>query len=175
MTKTRKNSALNMMIVLVGVCFVSAAVLGAVHSITEEKIKENKKKVIKEAVFGVLPGITSYEKINAEPVIFRGKTENSTAGYAVLAEGMGFQGYITLMVGVGPDLDIMTGVIVLDSVETPGLGDRIKGDDFCRQFRKMNVPLSDGIKVNAITGATISSVAVEKIVNRALEDVKRIR
>jgi electron transport complex protein RnfG len=66
---------------------------------------------------------------------------------------------------------------VLDEKETPGLGDKIERDTaFGRQFTGRVVPLQ-GVKgrpgkppseVQTITGATISSRAVIRIINNAV-------
>jgi electron transport complex protein RnfG len=171
----KEVSGFRMLLILGGVCLISAAVLGFVHISTDEQIKFNKKKRIENAVQGVLPGINSYEKINDAPVVFRGDKDGNPAGYAILAEGMGFQGKLLLMVGIDYKLKKLKGMAVLESVETPGLGDKIKEGEFNGQFVDMVIPESGIIKVDTITGATISSVAVEKIVNRAIENVKNIR
>lgn len=179
-------SGLKMLFVLTGVCLISAAVLGYVHILTVTRIQENKKRVIENAVFEVLPGVTDYKKISSEPVVFEGRKHGEAVGYAVLSKGMGFQGSILLMVGVDLKIERITGVAVLESVETPGLGDKIKGYSFLKQFKGLVLPnfnikkvdavtgASSIIKVDSITGATISSIAVEKIVIRAIENVKRI-
>ncbi|MBN2406820.1 MAG: FMN-binding protein [Elusimicrobia bacterium] len=170
----QKYSNLKMLAVLAGICVISAGLLGYAHISTAERIRENREARIRDAVGKVLAGIDSYERINSEPVIFKGMTQGEIAGYAVLYEGMGFQGTIQLLIGLDPDIHMMKGMAVLDSVETPGLGDRIKGPDFGKQFEQMGIPGEGEIKVDTITGATISSLAVEKIINRAIGDAKRI-
>ncbi len=166
----KKTSKFKMLVVLASVCLISAAILGYVYMATFQKIEDNRKKRIENAVSEVLQGITDYEKVCTEPVVFKGYRDGRIAGYAVLSNGTGFQGGIVLMVGIDPELKKITGVVVLESVETPGLGDKIRSDDFLVQFKEMAVP----VQVDAITGATISSIAVEKIVNRAIKNVKRI-
>ena len=170
----KEVSGIKMLAVLSGVCVISAAMLGFVYSNTKDQISQNRMKIIQAAVYKVIPGIDDYEKINESPVIYKGTSGGSAAGYAVLTEGMGFQGKILLMVGVDLQIKTITGVDVLESVETPGLGDKIKGEGFLGQFNPMKIGASDNVSIDTITGATISSVAVEKIINRALEHVKRI-
>ncbi|MFC2061783.1 FMN-binding protein [Elusimicrobiota bacterium] len=167
-----KTPGIKMLVVLVGVCLISAAVLGYVHITTYDRIEMNRMKRIKDAVYQVLPGVTEYEQVNEKPVIYKGYKDETVIGYAVLAEGMGFQGNIVLMVGIDKEIKNIKGTVVLESVETPGLGDRIKEDSFLDQFD--NTAVSENMKVSAITGATISSVAVEKIANKSVKDVKRI-
>jgi len=170
----RQPSSLKMIGVLIFVCAISAAALGYVYTSTEDAIAGNRKKRMEEAVYNVLPGITGYECIKQDPAVYRGISEDATAGYAIMAQGMGFQGDIVLMVGLGPDMDRITGVSVLESVETPGLGDRIKSNGFLGQFRNMDIPNDRSVRIDTITGATISSNAVRRIVSKAVKDAEGI-
>ena len=98
-------------------------------------------------------------------------------GYAIPAEGAGFQDTISLIYGYDPARKRIVGLQVLESRETPGLGDKIFSDQgFLGSFKDLAVePQVDLTKekrtadnqVDAITGATISSTAVVKIVNAA--------
>jgi electron transport complex protein RnfG len=99
-------------------------------------------------------------------------------GVAVIAEGPGFQEILSLMVGFDPATGALVGIKVLDQKETPGLGDKIETDPaFLSQFLRLVTPVTgaktkSGDKPNqvqTITGATISSRAVIRIVNRAVE------
>jgi electron transport complex protein RnfG len=171
---SKEVSGIRMLAVLGGVCVLSAAMLGFVYKSTEGRIAQNRIKVVQEAVDKVMPGIDNYEQVGEDPVIYRGFTGGEVSGYAVLAKGMGFQGNIVLMVGTDPRVSKISGIIVLESVETPGLGDKIKAEGFLGQFYPMEIPTAGTVSIDTITGATISSVAVEKIINKALEHVKRI-
>jgi len=98
-------------------------------------------------------------------------------GYAVVGSGNGFQDTIRLLYGYDPVQRAVKGMYILDSKETPGLGDKIyKDPDFVSQFSHVNVdPTIELVKggrtadnhIDAITGATISSDAVVKIINSA--------
>ena len=80
------------------------------------------------------------------------------------------------MVGFDPATRAVTGYYVLDQKETPGLGDKIERDTvFVAQFRGKVTPIkgvktstADASKVQTITGATISSRAVIRIINNAV-------
>ena len=94
-------------------------------------------------------------------------------GVAVTAAEPGFQELLTLMIGFDPATGSLLGFKVLDQKETPGLGDRIERDSaFGRQFAGRITPLVGGKRagsspseVQTITGATISSRAVIRIIN----------
>lgn len=99
-------------------------------------------------------------------------------GVAVTAQEPGFQEEVLLMIGFEPASGTLIGFKVLEEKETPGLGDKIERDTaFTSQFAGRIAPLkgvkarnaSDAGQVQTITGATISSRAVIRIINHALE------
>lgn len=93
--------------------------------------------------------------------------------------GPGLWGPIDVVVGFRPDGKTLTGLDVLGNNETPGLGGRITEDWFVEQFRGKEGPFTtvpegqpDGKnQFDAITGASITSKAMEKILNRAVVEV----
>jgi electron transport complex protein RnfG len=101
-----------------------------------------------------------------------------TLGAAVTAQEPGFQEEVLLMIGFDPTSGRLIGFKVLDEKETPGLGDKIERDtSFVTQFPGRVAPLEgvrsrsegDPNQVQTITGATISSRAVVRIINHAVE------
>jgi H+/Na+-translocating ferredoxin:NAD+ oxidoreductase subunit G len=98
-------------------------------------------------------------------------------GVAITAQEPGFQEELSLMIGFDPGSGTLTGIEVLEQKETPGLGDKIETDTaFRSQFPGRIAPLrrvktrsgADRSEVQTITGATISSRAVIRIVNNAV-------
>jgi electron transport complex protein RnfG len=101
-----------------------------------------------------------------------------TLGAAVTAQEPGFQEEVLLMIGFEPSSGTLIGFKVLEEKETPGLGDKIERDtSFVAQFPGLIAPLkgvrarsgADRSQVQTITGATISSRAVIRIINHAVE------
>lgn len=99
-------------------------------------------------------------------------------GAAVTAQEPGFQEEVLLMIGFEPSTGTLIGFKVVEEKETPGLGDKIERDtSFGGQFPGRVAPLkgvkardpSDPSQVQTITGATISSRAVIRIINHAVE------
>ena len=95
-------------------------------------------------------------------------------------EGAGMWGPIRLCVGIDRRKNKLLGVRVLSQQETPGLGARISektfwqqfhGRSFSRDIQIVRTPIRQN-EVDGVTGATISSKAVEKIVNKVLHDVR---
>ena len=168
------------------------AIIG-IYEATLPTITVNKARELREAVFKVLPGVTKMQALvhrdgelvvvqepeKDEPVVYGGYDEqDGFVGYAIPAAGPGFQDTIAILYGFKPDTRRVVGMEVLESRETPGLGDKIYKDmDFVNEFKALDsepeiVAVKKGTKtasnqVDAITGATISAKAVVRIINEA--------
>ncbi len=175
--------------------FISGIIIIAIYMLTFDTIKENKARELRQAVFKVLPNVQSMQKLYVvnnklevvdidgmdDDMIFAGyNKENKFIGYAIQGKGPGFQDTVHVLFGYIKSQDVMTGMEILDSRETPGLGDKIFKDmHFVGEF--MNLSMKKTIKavkkgtkqheseIDAITGATISSKAVVRIMNKAFE------
>lgn len=86
-------------------------------------------------------------------------------GYIVEGFGKGYSSYIHILASVDKDF-VVKKISILGHGETPGLGDEIQKDYFLKQFEGRTVDTLVVIKgetpdkIQAITGATISSRAV---------------
>ena len=90
------------------------------------------------------------------------------SGYVVETVTEGYDGPVTLWVGVGDDGGV-TGLMVRDLSETAGLGGRVLTDTaFLRQFLNTAGQAEVGADVDAVTGATVTSRAVAAGVNAAV-------
>ncbi len=102
-------------------------------------------------------------------------------GFIATNLGYGFNkaADISLFICIGPDLETIKGIEVLDHTETPGLGGRMTEDEFKSQFigKKLKPKLSlvrqrevvGTNEVHAITGASYTSKGVENIINESME------
>ena len=102
-------------------------------------------------------------------------------GFIATRLGYGFNkaADISLFICVGPDLETVKGIEVLDHAETPGLGGRMTEEKFKKQFvgKKLKPKLSivrgrktiGSNEVHAITGASYTSKGIEDIINEAME------
>jgi len=179
-----KNTA-KMISVLTIVGLLSGAVLALVYSYANPLIARNQKDETEKAIFKIFPEAKNYDKESAgEEDVFKVKDESGKLlGYAFIAKGNGYQGVITIMAGIKPDLETMVGIEVLDSQETPGLGQEITTEKFESQFKGLKAsPEITYVKnkkpdkpneIQAITGATISTRAVCEILNDSIEALKK--
>jgi len=170
---------------------LSGLIIVAVFETTRPVITAYQAKVLREAVFEVLPGTTRMRRLvfqegqlrikeqegKDEEALFGGYDDQSRLlGYAIPGSGPGFQDTIRLIYGYRPTERKVVGMEILESRETPGLGDKIYKDAaFVANFRDLAIdPRIETVKqgisaaanqVNVITGATISSQAVVRIIN----------
>lgn len=170
----------------------SGVLLTTAHLLTLPTIEANRAAALRAAVFEVVPRTASMQKLVLRGdrfVLADGKESPDTAavyatydaagaflGYAIPGAGPGFADTISLIYGYDPVQQRVIGMRVLESRETPGLGDRIfKDSRFVAEFAALAVApailvVKNGTgtkpnEVDGITGATISSKAVVRIVN----------
>jgi electron transport complex protein RnfG len=119
----------------------------------------------------------------AKTDIYKALDDNSrSVGFAFVASGAGFADKIKLVISVDAGCEKFFGFKVLSSNETPGFGSKIKEDYFGEQFKNAPareielVKTGDAGKIDseivAISGATVSSEAVVKIINNSLSQIK---
>jgi electron transport complex protein RnfG len=116
--------------------------------------------------------------------IYAGYRGDEFLGYAIAAGQPGFQDIVRLIFGYDPAGGTVIGMKVLESKETPGLGDKIEKDtSFVGQFSDVSAPLvgvkprdgtGDPHEVDMITGATISSKTVINTINEALQRLEPV-
>lgn len=127
--------------------------------------------------------ITSVEGKKVKSNIYKAVPEaGKCIGWAFNASGPGFADEIELVIAVDKDFQKIVGFDCLASNETPGFGDQIKEPYYRSQFagapaRELRlVKTGDAEKIDseivAISGATISSEAVVKIINNSLMQIK---
>lgn len=179
------NQILKMVLVLTILGLISGLVLSLVSNYATPLIHENELEAIEEAIYYVLPETEDYETQTANgKTIYVAKDEGGTPiGLAFTVSGSGYQGTIKLMVGVSKDLETIKGIEILESEETPGLGGKIRGENFKNQFRDLvssnNLTLvkaspTEPGEVEAITGATISSRTVVNTISKELNAIKKL-
>ncbi len=167
-----------------------------VYELTLPRIEAHKAMVLKMSVGEVLKGPERYDTLyivdgalsaelpagasekDFEKVFYGFDAQDNPIGFAIVHAESGFQDKIKVIFGFDPTTGALLGMKVLESKETPGLGDKIEKDlSFVNQFDGIMKPLV-GVKkgkgatesdVEMITGATISSRAIIRIINNALE------
>lgn len=176
-TKKAAPSMGRLIVVLFSICAICALLLGLVNMITVEPIAKSTQAKTDAAMQAVLPA-DSYEAVDytgGDPIV-TSVFKAGDAGWVVQVAPSGFGGNISMVVGVKAD-GTVSGVSIIKMSETSGLGANATKENFRAQYVGKSGTLAvtkDGGEINALTGATITSRAVTKGVNSALEAVKTL-
>jgi electron transport complex protein RnfG len=150
---------------------VSVVLLVAVHSVTSSIVESRRVEEITGILENIFPEMSQYELEDEVYIIYE---DGEKAGYAFMASGSGYGGNIDIMVGLDSGFGIK-GVSILSQTETPGVGNRITESSFTDQFKGLSASdialKSEGGKIDAITGATISSRAVVDAIQKRMVEI----
>lgn len=191
-----------MLFAMAGIGTLCALLIVLTYEGTLPRINHLKSEALEQAIFKVLPGISQTQAFtldaNDELVLATGKDQTAMlyAGYdengqlkgvAIEATGQGYADKIKILYGYDPFKEAVVGFYVLETKETPGLGDKIEKDpDFLANFESLDVSINEtkeGLanpvvtvksgeksqpwQIDGITGATISSRAIGDIINKS--------
>lgn len=179
---------------------VAGALLVFVYLWSNPIIEAENARVLREAVTEVLKGPDHFESIFIEDGELKTVAEvtagvdtmdldkvflgydagGNPVGFALTDAGFGFQDLITVIFGYDAHARQVLGMKVLNHSETPGLGNKIEEMPFVGEFDGVDAPL-EGVKpdrntgasnqVDMITGVTISSRAVVRIINERIAEM----
>jgi electron transport complex protein RnfG len=179
---------------LIVASFLFGLLIAITNAAWAPRIEQNKIDKLNKLMGSLLPQAKSFisqgeveidsakgKKIKS--TIYKAVTDaNECIGWAFDAIGPGFADKIELVIAVDKDFKTFAGFAVLASNETPGFGDKIKLPYYRDQFAGAPAKPFDVSKTGddkiidsqivAITGATVSSEAVVKIVNNAAKQIK---
>ncbi len=177
------------------IAMLSGFIIVLVHQVTAEPIARNHRRALEAAIFTVLPGAETrvsfaldgetLQRLDEADIenteLFAGfDGDGQLVGVALQAAARGYAGEIRVLYGFDPAAQAIIGFTVLQSSETPGLGDKIESDPaFLANFEQLEarldpatgdianpiVTVKEGEKENpweidGISGATVSSEAV---------------
>jgi len=168
-------------IVLVSVVAAVTLVLALVHMATAPVIEERLDRTANEARFKVFSEADSFKKIpvnrafDTKGSILEVYKANDGSGVVITSQSSGFGGKVTVMTGIRKNGEI-TGVFILDHKETPGIGEKPMEEDYLSAYigaseivLERRADDSDpGVRIDTVTGATITSVAIFEAVEKAL-------
>ncbi len=156
------------------VCLISAYSLAQVYQKTKERIEaQSNPEIFLKELF--TEGKRFEQKSMADqPYFLAYGPEDNLIGAAIPVSTAGYGGKVKMLVAVD-SFGKVVNFQILEQNETPGLGAKITGPDFIRQFKgktKEELILTRDDpkkgKIEGITAATISSRAVVKGIRKAI-------
>lgn len=171
-----ENRYIHFGLVLGLIAAISAGILGGINSFTSVLIAENTIKIVNEARKEVLPLAKSFEQDKTKE--FDGikyipgiDENNNVVGYVASVASPGYGGDIDFVLGID-DKGVITGLSIVNQMETPGLGAKIQN----KSWQALWIGRDDTYKfdksVDAFAGATISPNAVYTGIIKALNIYK---
>ena len=169
--------------VLLAICIIIPLALSVTNKVTVKKIAELEAANSKKNMQSLIDADNFEECENGEITYYAAINSGKTAAYIFTESSKGYGGDVSVMTAIKPD-GTVAGVAILDvSGETPGLGQNAAKESFFSQYiglKKGVSVLKNGAKaenneVDAVTGATITSTAVTRAVNKALDDFEKVK
>ncbi|HTJ22605.1 MAG TPA: FMN-binding protein [Gemmatimonadaceae bacterium] len=185
-----------LMAMMTGAGAIAGLLIVSAYTATLPRIEQHQGQVMQAAITEVLKAPASYDTLylyngalaksvpagtdtkKLEKVYLGHDGSGKRIGFAVSAAENGFQDLVTLMFGYDASAHKLIAMKVIGNKETPGLGNKIETDsEFVNGFVNAVAPIN-GVKkdrgktgpsdVVMITGATISSRAVIRIIDNAI-------
>ena len=180
---------------LIVASFAFGLLIATTDAVLSPRIEQNKIDKINRLMSSLLPEAKKF-KLTAEfeiesakggkvlkSNIYKAMSEgDECVGWAFNTSGPGFADKIELIIAVDKDFQKIAGLDCLATNETPGFGDQIKLLNWRSQFAGAPVEELELVKIGdaeeidseivAISGATVSSEAVVKIINNSLIQIK---
>jgi len=196
----KKTTTWEMYRSIVGIGAFCALLIVTVFNATAGRIADNKARFLSSAIAQVLPAVRSTVEVNLDandklvaatepaslPALLGYGEDGELVGAVITAQAMGYADNITVLYSYSFDLEAIVGFKVLESKETPGLGDKVEIEPhFLANFEALDARLNnDGTalanaivtvkegektepwQLDGITGATITSDAIGVILNQ---------
>ena len=158
-------------------CFISGVVIAAVYYVTAPVAAEKAVQMKQESMKSLVSDADSFQPVDGHEAWFAAMKGSEIAAYVVPSETKGYGGRIKMLVAATADGKVID-FSILEHNETPGLGDNAQKPAFRNQFagkvsEHLTVVKDPGNKddIQAMTGATISSRAVTKGVQQAVDEI----
>jgi len=171
------GKSLRLVVSVVVTCVVAASGLAITYGVTKDRIAEQERLAEEKSLKAVLPDAAEY--VDAGPdvlaaaqeaagdidcsAVYRALGSDGTlVGWGLRVAGRGYGGPIQLVLGLDSTGKV-TGVTILTMNETPGLGTKVRSEEwFLEQFTDLpeGFGADDVKKLDSISGSTKSSRGV---------------
>jgi len=176
-------------LILVAITLIAGLALAAVYEVTKEPIAEAEYQAKMAAYRTVMPDASDFTEVtlaasdlpagvSVDEVMTATAADGQTVGYVVKATSAnGYGGNVTVAIGIQPDGHILA-ISVISQSETAGLGAKCAEKSFTDQFAGLfgtveYTKTGEEGKVDALSGATVTTNAVTEAVNAALTYVNQ--
>lgn len=174
----KKYSIFQIAMNLTAACFISGAVIAGTYYVTAPIAAQKAIQLKNDSMKSLVKDAEGFKPVNGKTDWYVAEKGGQPIAYIIPAETKGYGGAIKMLVAVTKDAKVIDFNIV-SANETPGLGDNASKPKFRNQFNgktsenlEVTKDPSQTDKIQAMTGATISSRAVTKGVKEAVDQYK---
>jgi electron transport complex protein RnfG len=154
----KRTSVWEMYRSIVGIGAFCALLIVSVYLGTFDRIAENKARFLAGAIAEVLPAVRSTVEVTLDengaliaatepaslPAFLGYGEDGELVGAVITAQAMGYADNITVLYSYSFDLEAIVGFKVLETKETPGLGDKVETEPhFLANFDALDARLND--------------------------------
>jgi len=158
-------------------CLVSGLIIAGVNFVTADAAVQKAAEMKNASMKALVQDADKFNPVEGREGWYKAEKNGKDIAYVVPSESKGFEGHMQLLVVVTDDGKVLN-YDIISHKETPGLGDKANHEPFKSQFigktlenlQVVKDP-SEKDKIQAMTGATISSKAVTAAVKKAVEEV----
>ena len=164
------NKIFKPIVVLVIICIVVTGALAATNGVTAPIITAATQEAERAARSELLPEAEDFEPVTGVEVANVSAIYKSTndVGVVITSSAKGYGGDVVVMTAITPDGTIKQ-VKIQSQGETAGVGTKIENESFWSQYTGLPAEtITLDQQVDRITGASISSSAVNDAVNFAI-------
>ena len=172
------NKIFKPIVVLCVICIVVTGALAATNSVTAPIIEAATLAAQEAARTELLPDAQGFEKVEGIDVANVSDVYRTTndVGVVITSSAKGYGGDVVVMTAITPDGNIKQ-IKVTEAAETKGIGSNVT-ENSEYQANYSGLPATQalvlGTDVDAYSGATISSRAVNNAVNSAIDAYNQI-
>jgi len=164
---------------LTGACLLSGLIIAGTFYLTNDIAERKAAELESKSKLKLVPDADSFKEVEGRKGWSMALKGDKPLAFIVPTESKGYAGSVKLIVALSPEGKVLN-FSILESKETPGLGDKASQPQFHDQFLgkdlahlKVVKDPSDKEDILAITGATITSKAVTKAVREAIEELNK--
>ena len=160
------KDSIKSVVVITVICLIIAALLGVTNYITAPIIEAGEKQRADDLCMEFFPDAKEFEELQTDGLdlpktitaVYR---ETSGLGYVFQITTKGYESGLVIMCGISSDGKIVQ-TKTLKSSETKTIGGKTENEAYTSQYAGLDSSFAD--KVDAISGATITSTAYEKAI-----------
>ncbi len=172
--------------VLTVICIITAFMLSLAYGATKDMIAANELGDAEIVMQELMPEADSFKKgedsaIEGVTGVYEALKGSDVLGYVVMSESNGYGGPVPILVGFNSDKTMSGLRVSASNGETPGFGKLSEEPTFYEQFTGMAADKeysfagdADKTKFDQVTGATVTSGAIQTALNNALKAVQAL-